>query len=239
MGKKKKKPGKSAPPKWKNTPFANLELPNPAGAEKKVTKPAPESDRKQIEKHHLDDETAFAQLMSDATPMEEANRVPPKKATIKRVDHSQTIANDESLALDEFHALLAPDRSDSFEINPIGDDNWEGKAKGVNNQLLAQLRRGEIPPRKELDLHGLLKNEAHKLLKAFILQSRRDGERCILIITGKGKHSLGGQSVLKKAVPQWLSQSPINAHLLAFCSAKARDGGSGALYVLLRKFSES
>ena len=107
-------------------------------------------------------------------------------------------------------------------------------ARGAGQALVVQ---GEIPPRKELDLHGLLKQEAHKTLKTFIVQSRRDGEQCVLIITGKGKHSLSGQSVLKEAVPQWLSKSPMNTHLLAFCPAKPRDGGDGAIYVLLRKFS--
>jgi DNA-nicking Smr family endonuclease len=98
------------------------------------------------------------------------------------------------------------------------------------------VRRGEIPPRQELDLHGLLKQEAHQLLKSFVVQARRDGERCILIVTGKGQHSLGGHSVLKEAVPDWLSKSPMNTHLLAFCPAQSQDGGDGAIYVLLRKF---
>ena len=241
MAKKKKQKDQNASAKWRHTPFANLKLPTAPTAPKKTTPPEPEPEpkREQGQREALKDNTSFAQMMSDAIPMEEANRIPPKQKAVNRVDHSQTIADDDNLALDEFHALLSPERSRSFELNQIGEAGWEGKAKGVNNQLLAQLRRGEIPPRKELDLHGLLKKEAHQLLKAFIVQSRRDGEQCVLIITGKGLHSLGGQSVLKEAVPDWLSKNPINTHLLAFCPAKPRDGGDGAIYVLLRKFSKS
>lgn len=231
MGKKNSKKGF-------NTPFKNLKLPQASEPNKKMesTSTSPKRETKTIA--DIDDTTSFAQMMSDITPIDEAKRIPPKLQSAPRQDHSQTIANEESMALDEFYSLLSPAESSSFVLTEIDEGQWEGRAPGVNRQLCTQLRRGEIPPRQEIDLHGLQKKEAYQLLKSFILQSRRDGETCVLVITGKGKNSVGGQAILKEAAPIWLSKPPFATHLLAFCPARPQDGGNGALYVLLRKLKK-
>ncbi|KTD20550.1 Smr domain protein, DNA mismatch repair protein-like protein [Legionella lansingensis] len=99
---------------------------------------------------------------------------------------------------------------------------------------LRELKSGQIQWDSRLDLHGLRPNIAKETLIKFILQQSASGHRCLLIIHGKGSHH-GEAPVLKNLVNHWLRQFP---QVLAFSSALARDGGSGALYVLLKRQRE-
>lgn len=96
---------------------------------------------------------------------------------------------------------------------------------------LTALRSGEIVSEARLDLHGLNPDSARTSLCDFIEKQTLQGKRCVLIIHGKGsKH--GEAPVLKNHVNHWLQQLP---QVLAFHSAIPRDGGTGALYVLLKR----
>ncbi len=103
---------------------------------------------------------------------------------------------------------------------------------GIDRANAERLKRGRHEIEARLDLHGMTQAEAHRALAVFIRASRADGKRCVLIITGRG--SAGG-GVLKSAVPRWLDEPEFRPHLLAIATAQPRDGGSGALYVMLRR----
>jgi DNA-nicking Smr family endonuclease len=96
---------------------------------------------------------------------------------------------------------------------------------------MRRLRRGLYPIEDELDLHGLNQTAARDQLAGFIAQSRDRGCRCVRIIHGKGYRSGARGPVLKTAVNLWLRR---HMHVTAFVSARALDGGAGAVYVLLR-----
>ncbi|WP_019216278.1 Smr/MutS family protein [Legionella tunisiensis] len=96
---------------------------------------------------------------------------------------------------------------------------------------LRELKNGQISWQARLDLHGLRSDDAKNALIKCIAQQHALGHRCLLIIHGKGSHQ-GEPPILKNLVNHWLQQFP---QVLAFHSALARDGGSGALYVLLKK----
>jgi DNA-nicking Smr family endonuclease len=102
---------------------------------------------------------------------------------------------------------------------------------GVRIQAMRRLRRGLYPIEDELDLHGLNQAEARDRLADFIARSRASGRRCVRIIHGKGSRSGGRGPVLKTAVNLWLRR---HMDIMAFTSARAIDGGTGAVYVLLR-----
>jgi DNA-nicking Smr family endonuclease len=102
---------------------------------------------------------------------------------------------------------------------------------GVRVQTLRKLRRGLYPIDDELDLHGLTQSAARSLLAEFIVRSRDGGYRCVRIIHGKGYRSGARGPVLKAAVNLWLRR---HLDVMAFVSARAIDGGAGAVYVLLR-----
>ncbi len=106
--------------------------------------------------------------------------------------------------------------------------------QSIPRKRLSELRSGKIPWQARLDLHGLKPDAARDSLCEFVEQQGNIGNRCLLIIHGKG--GLHGEApVLKNHVNHWLQQlSPV----LAFHSALPRDGGCGALYVLLQRQRE-
>ena len=102
---------------------------------------------------------------------------------------------------------------------------------GVQNRVLHDLQRGYFEVDIELDLHGLTVEVARRALGDFLRDCARLRARCARIIHGKGIGSAERQPVLKCKVNYWLR---LREEVLAFCSATRRDGGTGAVYVLLR-----
>jgi DNA-nicking Smr family endonuclease len=109
-----------------------------------------------------------------------------------------------------------------------------GHFAGLDRASAERLRRGRYPIEARLDLHGMTQAEAHRALNGFVAGSRAIGRRCVLVITGHGRMSGG---ILKSAVPRWLNEPDLRRHVLAITPAQQRDGGAGALYLLLRKAS--
>ncbi len=105
------------------------------------------------------------------------------------------------------------------------------KREGVQLQVFRRLRRGHWVVQSELDLHGLTREEARAALGTFLAECLRRGLRCVRVIHGKGLGSRNREPVLKAKVAGWLAQREA---VLAFCEAPPRDGGSGAVLVLLR-----
>ena len=109
----------------------------------------------------------------------------------------------------------------------------------IDKKTLRDLKRGKIRPEATLDLHGLRRKEAHIRVLNFIEASIKSKLRLVLIITGKGNKfsNLGEVGVLKKELPQWISQSSQSNNILAVFPAALNHGGSGAYYIYIRKKS--
>ena len=103
---------------------------------------------------------------------------------------------------------------------------------GVQHSLMKRLRKGMHTIQAELDLHGMTVAQARPELAAFLFHCRERGLRCVRIIHGKGHGSKDRQPVLKHNVNNWLRQRD---EVLAFCTARPQDGGTGAIYLLLRR----
>lgn len=88
-----------------------------------------------------------------------------------------------------------------------------------------------------LDLHGLSQEEAHQALARFLARAAQAGRRCVLVVTGKGVKA-GGEGILRASVPRWLNAPELRAQVLAFTYAAPKDGGTGALYILLKRRRE-
>jgi DNA-nicking Smr family endonuclease len=112
-----------------------------------------------------------------------------------------------------------------------GGDPLSYQRPGVQTQVVRKLRRGLFPIEDELDLHGLSQTAARDQLARFLSYNRAAGRRCVRIIHGKGYRSGARGPILKIAVDSWLRR---HLDVMAFTSARAIDGGTGALYVLLR-----
>lgn len=102
---------------------------------------------------------------------------------------------------------------------------------GIPRRVLTDLRRGRWVVQGQLDLHGLVRDEARTALALFLAESLHLGRRCVRLIHGKGLGSPGRIPVLKHLSRGWLAQ---REEILAFCQAAPHDGGGGALLILLR-----
>ena len=109
-----------------------------------------------------------------------------------------------------------------------------GTSPGVDRRTSERLRRGRMEIEGRIDLHGQTQAAAHTALNGFIMRSHARGRRVVLVITGKGNIGKGG-GVLRAQVPNWLNQDPVREKVLAFFPAQPKDGGDGALYVLLKR----
>ncbi len=102
---------------------------------------------------------------------------------------------------------------------------------GLQQSVLRKLRRGQFRVSAVLDLHGLNVAAAREALNGFLYSARRDNLTCVRIIHGKGNRSRHKGPVIKQKINHWLRQRD---DVLAFCSARPVDGGTGAIYLLLR-----
>lgn len=101
----------------------------------------------------------------------------------------------------------------------------------VPQRVLLRLRRGEYAVAAEMDLHGMTAVQARAALAEFIKEALLHGQSCVRVVHGKGRRSGPRGPVLKNVVNQWLRKCDA---VSAFGSARPIDGGSGAVYVLLR-----
>ncbi len=102
---------------------------------------------------------------------------------------------------------------------------------GMQRDTLRRLRRGHWAIQAELDLHGMVRDEARLAVAGFLARSVRQGQRCVRIIHGKGLGSSHRRPVLRGLVAHWLVQCD---EVLACCQARQADGGSGAVVILLK-----
>ena len=122
-----------------------------------------------------------------------------------------------------------------FEVERVGDA-VTGRAADVSAEVLRALRRGDHRPEARLDLHGQTREEALRAVERFLLRSRADRHRAVLVIHGRGQNSEAGEPVLRPALQEWLASAAASrAGVMAFAPAPARAGGIGATVVLLRR----
>ncbi len=213
-----------------NNPFSNLKLakPEPAGKPKVPPPPvAPPS-----KKRSSDDEEAalFLESVGAVAPVrQKVERVGP---TLARSVEDVRIPSEEAESLARLAELVSADGEFSLSDS---DEFIEGCVVGFDARVMRQLRAGDFPSQANLDLHGLTRDEAKAALEAFIQKSRVAGHRCVLVITGRGLHSQDSIPVLKQSIQAWLTRGKPAKQVLAFCTAASRDGGAGAVYVLLRR----
>lgn len=110
-------------------------------------------------------------------------------------------------------------------------DSMSFLSAGLQNSVLKKLRRGFFGVDAEIDLHGLNTNDAKRYLLHFLHNSVQEGCRCVHIVHGKGYRSLDNLPVIKNELNRWLRQ---HKDVQAFCSASAKEGGTGAVLVLLK-----
>ncbi|MEA5098818.1 MAG: Smr/MutS family protein [Burkholderiaceae bacterium] len=185
---------------------------------------AAERDRVRHEKDAMREAEIFRRAVGDVTPLTPPNRAEVTAPQPQPVPHQRHA--------DEQAALKAS-MSDEFDVTTLLDidEALSYTRDGIGADVVRKLRKGHWVIQDEIDLHGMRRDEAREALAEFLREVTRRGLRCVRIIHGKGLGSVNKEPVLKKMVHRWLVQKD---EVIAFCQAKAADGGSGALVVLLK-----
>ena len=170
----------------------------------------------------------FADLVKGVRPLhsDHSNRTedtPPKPSALP-----QETMKDQGRVLEE-----SLDASLEFEDMQPGD-SLSFRDDRIRKNAFRKLKKGQYSIGAELDLHGLTIAEAQLALVDFIKASREKNIRCVQIIHGKGHGSSNQGPKLKPMVNRWLQK---REEILAFCSARPVDGGTGAVYVLLKSLN--
>jgi DNA-nicking Smr family endonuclease len=120
-------------------------------------------------------------------------------------------------------------------------------AGGLDGNTADRLRKGAMEPDRRIDLHGMTEAVAHRALLTFLRNAQRNGAKLALVVTGKGARApdpyapfdleleMRSRGVLKSMVPRWFREPEFAALIADHRSAHLRHGGSGALYVYLKK----
>lgn len=121
-------------------------------------------------------------------------------------------------------------------------DRSQVRNHGLDKKVENRLRRGRLDPEARIDLHGMTREAASRALKRFVVSNHSQGRRLLLVITGKGGARSNSEDpfssergVLKRSVPDWLRMPPLAEIVLDTVPAHQRHGGSGALYIYLRR----
>jgi DNA-nicking Smr family endonuclease len=177
-----------------------------------------------MKKEKPDSKQVFQDAMSKVTPIPQKKHSEPSPKK-NRLPLKQVYQPDDRLPVTESYELLTPHEPCS------GDDYLSFQCNHLHAKTLRKLRQGKLTIEDELDLHGHTVAQAHEQLTNFLQYCQQQGKRCVRIIHGKGRLNTG-KAILKSAVNCWLREHPV---VLAFCSCRPPDGGTGALYLLLKK----
>lgn len=228
--KKKNKRQNQAQEKFKNNPFGAIKSFEIKEEPEKEPQPSPKprSALDRLESVAEDDDDLFLKAVEDVD-LYHSNVSPPE-----RVQKEFRKIDEEAEAQLELIKLVNGELP--FDISET-DEYVEGKIRGLPDQVVKKLHKGEYAIQGQLDLHGKTRAEAKELVENFVTDSRNSGLRCVLLIHGRGIHSKDQVPVLKESLRSWFERGrgKIGGSVLAFTSARAIDGGLGAMYVLLRK----
>ena len=136
-------------------------------------------------------------------------------------------------------APLRPTRAVKASPPPAPKAHVPPPLAPLGRRRRSKLARGSESIDDRIDLHGMTQADAHAALAHFLRRAQARGARVVLVITGKGVRTGGDapseRGVLKRQVPHWLESAALRPLVIGFESAGATHGGSGALYVRLRR----
>jgi DNA-nicking Smr family endonuclease len=181
-----------------------------------------------------DKDNLFSDAMSDVAPLKRERRA---GLTPKTQNHRDSSVEHRRRAAEQ---LPARDRNTLADRQFAPLEAWyvlAFKRPGIQNGVFRKLKQGRYEAESRLDLHRMTAEIARRAIFDFIEESHQFGLRCVLVIHGKGESKADQErsSILKGCVDHWLRELAI---VQAFHSAQRQHGGTGAVYVLLRKSEE-
>ncbi len=181
--------------------------------------------------HDMNDDNdldLFQQMMSDVKPIEQDTTIRTKEPLITEAHFARRLA---AVSLsDQYDEYLSLDNAPMLQPDAI----LEYKKDGIQDGVFRKLRLGKYPITAKLDLHRRTLAQARDDVISFLRQAQRLDTRSVLIVHGKGERS-NPPALIKSYLATWLEQI---ADVMCFHSAQPFHGGSGAVYVLIKKSAE-
>ena len=176
-----------------------------------------------------DDNDLWDKMTEDVTPMQ-------KGRTVKSAHRTKSLPKANATPKN-LRANYVPPLSPA-SIKPV-----KKQGKDLDRRTEQKLTRGKMSIEGRLDLHGMTQDQAHPALIQFILSAHKHKKRFVLVVTGKGRRNTEdneygsgvGIGILKQRVPEWLHMEPLSDIVLKVVDAQPKDGGTGALYIYIRR----
>lgn len=163
--------------------------------------------------------------MRDTEPLHSEPPTAPRPPEAHKPVSRPSVPPTKQIATQAVPTKLAAPRQKPSELDRV-------RPVDIDRRSWQRLKRGNIALDGRIDLHGLTQAQAHERLNGFIMAMQARGCRTVLVITGMGR---SGDGVLRQMVPRWLNEPSNRQRIVTFTQAQLRHGGSGALYVLLKK----
>lgn len=173
----------------------------------------------------------FRRAMADVTPLEpqaEESNSPP-------ISEEAPVLKNPVASAENEPAQGAGRRPRVRPESALYIQNQRQEVAGLDARSNQRLRQGRITPDVRLDLHGLSRAQAQLRVHQAVIQAAAQGKRCLLVITGRGRFSPEGRSVLRDALPDWLNAPDLRPLILAVRQAAPHHGGAGAVYIYLHR----
>jgi DNA-nicking Smr family endonuclease len=190
-----------------------------------------------------EDEDLWQRVAKTARPLNPTVKLPLQRIRTTQPKGPPNTSQPEALPF-EVQAFTIGSRAvtpGGHDLAPSVTDHLNAAPLNMDKKTFQRLKRGKSRPDARLDLHGMTLDQAQGALFDFIPNARARGHRLVLVITGKGRNRDGGgpiperMGVLRHQVPRWLTGPALGAMVQQVTPAHARHGGSGALYVYLRR----
>ena len=175
-------------------------------------------------KHTNDELNLFKQAVKGVRPLEAEARIQKTPKKPKPIPH-QFIRDEKQALVDSLSDNFYP----AHELE--SGEELLYLREGQSPSILSKLRRGFWVVQAQIDLHGLISDEAREYVAEFLGNCKKRNIRCVRIVHGKGLGSRNREPVLKYKLRSWLMQRD---EVIAYAQAKPEDGGSGAVIVLLK-----
>nr|WP_154324914.1 DNA endonuclease SmrA [Pantoea sp. 201603H] len=173
----------------------------------------------------LDDKDLFRDAMGDVKPLEEC-------ASVHWLKSPSLVVSSVKTPQDQTENFLV---EGFLDVLPLSEP-LEFKAEGIQQGVLDKLRLGKYELDASLNLLRQPIKNCRQLLFTFMLQARKDNLRNLLIIHGKGRHDKSHANIIRSHLNRWLRQFD---DVQTFCIAQSWHGGSGAIYVGMRKTEQA
>lgn len=190
-----------------------------------------------------DDEALWQTFSKQVEPLGRERRAPPRNAVrAEQFDSRETFSPRQGVSkqFETPKQTVSPKTQAVRTKQPAAPTVFDGRQ-------VKRLGTGRTPIEARIDLHGMRQSEAHAALRRFLHRAAANGQRTVLVITGKGAPEYdpqkpwqeagegGGRGILKRMVPHWLMDADLRSIVISYATSHPRHGGEGALYVQLSR----